>query len=139
MPRVKEFTVTIEDKPGTLGKCFLALAERGVNILAFQSYVEEGESLARFLVDDPAGAKAVLGNLRMIFEETEVAVVRVAHRPGELGRAASRLGEKRINIDYSYCGLEPGSARALLVFGVENLTSAVNLLDELATEDAQTS
>jgi len=42
MPKVKEFTVTIEDKPGALGKCFLALAERGVNVLAFQSYVEEG-------------------------------------------------------------------------------------------------
>ncbi|MGA3023466.1 MAG: amino acid-binding protein [Bryobacteraceae bacterium] len=137
MPKVKEFTVTIEDKPGALGKCFLALAERGVNILAFQSYVEEGESLARLLVDDPASAKAVLGGLHMIFEETEVAVVRLAHRPGELGRAASRLGEQQINIDYSYCGLEPGSTRALVVFGVDSLTRAANVLDELAAEDAQ--
>lgn len=136
MPKAKEFTVTIEDKPGALGKCFLALAERGVNILAFQSYVEEGESLARLLVDDPATANAVLGGLRMIFEETEVAVTRLAHRPGELGRAAARLGEKQINIDYSYSGLEPGSERALVVFGVDNLTSAVNVLDKLAAENA---
>ena len=137
MPKMKEFTVTIEDKPGALGKCFLALAERGVNILAFQSFVEEGESLARLVVDDPAGAKAVLGDLRMIFEQTQVAAVRVAHRPGELGRAAARLGEKQINIDYSYCGLELGSTQALLVFGVDDLTKAANLLDELATEAAQ--
>src|SRR5450755_4747786 len=136
MPKMKEFTVTIEDKPGALGKCFLALAERGVNILAFQSYVVEGESLARLLVDDAAGAKAVLGGLCMIFEETEVAVVRLPHSPGELGRAASRLGEKQINIDYSYCGLEPGSTRALVIFGVDNLTETANLLDELAAEDA---
>ena len=135
MPRAKEFTVTIEDKPGALGKCFLALAERKVNILAFQSYVEEGESLARFLVDDPTSANAVLGSLRMIFEETEVALVRLAHRPGELGRAASRLGDKQINIDYSYCGLEPGSTLALVVFGVDNLTKAVTVLDELAAAD----
>jgi hypothetical protein len=73
---------------------------------------KEDEGLARLLVDDPASAKAVLGGLRMIFEETEVAVVRLSHRPGELNRAASRLGEQQINIDYSYCGLEPGSARA---------------------------
>ena len=99
MPKAKEFTVTIEDKPGALGKCFLALAERGVNILAFQSYVEDGESLARLLVDDPNSAKAVLGNLRMIFEETDVAVVKLPHRPGELGKAAARLGEAKINID----------------------------------------
>ena len=136
MAKAREFTVTIEDKPGALGKCFLALAERGVNILAFQSYVEAGESLARFVADDPASAKAVLGSLRMIFEETNVAVVRLAHRPGELGRAASRLGENQINIDYSYCGLEPGSTRALVVFGVDNLTKAATLLDELAIENA---
>ena len=134
MAKAKEFTVTIEDKPGALGKCFHALAERGVNILAFQSYVEERESLVRFMADNPVSAKAVLGGLRMIFEETDVAVVRLAHRPGELSRAASRLGEKQINIDYSYSGLEPGSTRALLVFGVDNLTQAATLLDELAAE-----
>src|ERR1700722_7699053 len=136
MPQANEFTVTIEDKPGALGKCLLALSERGVNILAFQSYVEEGESLARFVADDKASAKAVLGSLHMIFEETDVAVVRLAHRPGELGRAASRLGEEQINIDYTYCGLEPGSTLALLVFGVDNLTKAATLLDELAAENA---
>ena len=136
MAKAKEFTITIEDKPGALGRCFLALGERGVNILAFQSYVEEGESLARILVDDPAGAKAVLGSLRMIFEETEAAVIRLAHRPGELGRAAARLGERQINIDYSYSGLEPGSALMLAVFGVDNLTKAAAVLDELSAERA---
>jgi hypothetical protein len=132
MPKMKEFTVTIEDKPGALGKCFLALAERGINILAFQSFVEEGESLARLIVSDPAAAKAVLGELRMIFEETEAAVIRLPHRPGELGRAAACLGEHKINVDYSYCGLEPGSTQALVVFGVDNLTRAASVLDALA-------
>ena len=136
MPKAKEFTVTIADKPGALGKCLLALSERGVNVLAFQSFVEEGESLARLVVDDMSSAKAVLGGLHMIFEETDVAVVRLAHRPGELGRAASRLGEKQVNINYTYCGLEPGSTLVLVVFGVDNLTEAANLLDELAAEDS---
>jgi hypothetical protein len=134
MPKMKEFTVTISDRPGALGAFFQSLAERGVNVLAFQSYVEEGESLARLLVDNPATAKAVLGGLGMIFEETEVAVARAAHRPGELARAASLLGERKINIDYSYCGLEPGSAHVLLVFGVDHLTKAAGLLDELGAE-----
>jgi hypothetical protein len=137
MAKAKEFTVTIEDKPGALGKCFLALAERGVNILAFESDVEERESLVRFVADDnPTTANQVLGGLHMIFEESDVVVVKVAHRPGELGRAAARLGENRINIDYSYCGLEPGSQQALLVFGVDSVTKAVTLLDELAAEGA---
>jgi hypothetical protein len=136
MARALEFRVTIEDKPGALGKCFRALAERGVNILAFQSYVEERESLVRFIASDPAAAEAVLGSLRMNFEETDVATVRMAHRPGELGRATSRLGEKGINIDYSYCGLEPGSTLVLGVFGVDNVTTAAAVLDDLAAATA---
>ena len=132
MARAKEFTITIEDKPGALGKCFQALGERGVNILAFQSFVEEGESLARVVVDDPESAKAVLGGLKLIFEETEVVLARLPHRPGQLGRAASRLGEKHINIDYSYFGLEPGSNLVLAVFGVDNPTLGSAVLDELA-------
>jgi hypothetical protein len=136
MANGKEFTVTIEDKPGALGKCFLALAQRGINILAFESYVEERESLVRFVADDPAVANEVLGGLHMIFEEIDVAMMRVPHRPGELARAAARLGENRINIDYSYCGLEPGSPQVLLVFGVDNVTKAASLLDELSGEGA---
>ena len=135
MAKAKEFTVTIADKPGALGKCFLALAERGVNILAFQSYVEEHESLVRFVADDMPTAKAVLGGMHMIFEETNVATVRLVHRPGALGRAAARLGDGGVNIDYSYCGPETGSTHALLVFGVDNVTKAASLLDELAARD----
>ncbi len=131
MPRMKEFTVTIQDKPGALGKCFLALAESGVNVLAFQSYVEEGESLARMIVDNQEDAMKVLSGLRMIFEETEVAVALAPNRPGELGRAASKLGENKINIDYSYCGIEPGASLGILVFGVDNLTTAAKVLDSL--------
>ena len=66
MTKAKEFTVTIEDKPGALGKCFVALAEHGVNVLAFQSYVEERESLIRFLADDQAGVETVLGRLDIL-------------------------------------------------------------------------
>jgi hypothetical protein len=136
MPKVTEFTVTIEDTPGALGRFFAALAEREVNVLAFQSYVEEGESLARLVVDKPMVAKAVLGRQRMIFEETTAAATRLDHAPGELARAAVRLGELNVNVDYTYCGLEPGSARAFVVFGVDNLSRAALALDELAGEEA---
>jgi hypothetical protein len=136
MPKVKEFTVTIEDKPGALGRFFNALAERGVNVLAFQSFVDEGESLARLVVDDPATAKGVLGRLGMIYEETEAVATRLEHCPGELARAAVLLGEMNVNVDYSYCGLEPGSALAFVVFGVDNLSKAARGLDAMGAQAA---
>lgn len=139
MASAKEFTVAIADKPGELAKCFLNLAAQGVNILAFQSYVEDRESLVRFLASDVPAAQKLLGSTRMIYEQTEVAVVRLKNRPGALGRAAARLGEGQINIDYSYAGVEPGSPLVLLAFGVDNLPKATALLDQLAAEDQRES
>jgi hypothetical protein len=78
--------------------------------------VEERESLVRFVADDMSAARAVLAEMHMIFEETDVAVVRLPNQPGALGRAAERLGEAQINIDYSYCGMDPSSNLGLLVF-----------------------
>jgi len=134
MAKAKEFRVTVDDKPGALGSCCIALAEGGANILAFQSFVEQGESLARFVVDEPAKALVVLRGLRANFEEDDVAVVTLEHRPGELARAALRLGEHRININYSYCGLQPGSAQPLVVFGVDQVTKASEVLDDLVAK-----
>lgn len=134
MAKAKEFTVKIEDKPGALGKCYTALGDRGVNVLAFQSYVEEGESVARFIASDLPAAMSVLGGLNMIFEITDVVTVKLPHLPAALGRAASRLGENRINVDYSYSGQEPDSSLALFVFGVDNLNKASAVLDGLAAE-----
>jgi hypothetical protein len=136
MPKVKEFTVTIEDTPGALGGFFSALAQRGVNVLAFQSFVDDGESLARLVVNDPAAAKGVLGRLGLIYEETEAVATRLEHCPGELARAAVLLGEMNVNVDYSYCGLEPGSELAFVVFGVDNLSKAARGLDSMGAAAA---
>jgi hypothetical protein len=130
MAKEKEFTVTIPDKPGALGSFCLALGEHGVNILAFQSYVEEGESLARFVVDNPAEAMEVLREQRANFEQDYVAVVTLHNLPGSLGRAALCLGEHRININYSYYGSDPISQKQMLVFGVDQVNKAAQVLDE---------
>ena len=45
MPTAKELTIRIEDRPGTLGKACRALADHGVNIVAFQSVRSEGKGL----------------------------------------------------------------------------------------------
>jgi hypothetical protein len=90
-----------------IGKVCQALAESKVNILAFQSVPAEGNSVVHFVVDNPATAKKVLDNQGLSYTETDVAQVKLPDRPGELARAASRLGEANININYAYGGVDP--------------------------------
>jgi hypothetical protein len=136
MPKNNEFTLHIDDRPGTLGKCCRALAEQGINIVAFSSFPGEGQSTVRMVVDNPSKCKTVLDAQHIRYNETEVALVRLAHRPGELGRAATRLGEENINISYAYCGAEPGTNAPIVVFGVREVGKAATLLEEVALKAA---
>ena len=134
MPTTKELSIQLEDQPGTLGKVCRTLADQGVNILAFQSTPSEGktQSQVRLVVDNLTTAKTVLDNQKLKYTETQVAQVKLPHRPGELARAASKLGEANINIEYGYVGIEPGSNEPLLIFGVADADRAAKILDEAA-------
>ena len=136
MPTAKEFAVFVEDRPGQIGRLCRALADRGVNILAFQAFPSEGKTLTRLVVDNPTTAKTVLDTERLTYTEAEVALVKLPHRPGELARAASRLGEANININYAYGGLEAGTNVPLLVFGVKEVAQAVMILQQAAAAAA---
>jgi hypothetical protein len=137
MPVTKEFTVLIEDRPGTLGKVCRALADRRVNILALHSFPIGGKSVTRFIVDNPTTAKTALDTEQLTYTETEVVQVKLPHRPGEIARVASRLGEANININYAYCGLESGTNSPLVFFGVAEVGKAAAILEQAAAAAAK--
>ena len=137
MPIMREFTIQMEDRPGTLGKCCQALADRGVNILALHSFSSQGKSAVRIIVDNLTAAKTVLDSEHYAYTEKEVALAKLTHRPGELARAASRLGEANININYAYTGLESGTSAPLLIFGVADAGQAAPILDQAAAAAAK--
>jgi len=137
MPTNKEFTIRLEDRPGTLGKLCQALAEQSVNILAFQSCpLEKGKSAVRLALDNPAVAKSILDRQKTDYTETEVAKVTLTNRPGELARAATRLGEAGINIDYGYCGVDPSTNATMLLLGVADAGKAAKVLEQAAAASA---
>ena len=137
MPVIKEFTVLLEDRPSTLGNVCRALAECGVNILALQSFPTGGKIVTRLIVDNPPKAKTALVNEGLTYVETEIVHAKIAHRPGEIARVASRLGEANISINYAYCGLEPGTNAPLVFFGVTDVEKAATILKRVAAAAAK--
>jgi hypothetical protein len=138
MPITAELTIRMENCPGSLGKVCRQLADRGVNILAFQSIPSEKTILVCVVVDKPAAAQAVLDGEGITYTESEVAQVRLPHEPGELARAASKLGEGNININYAYCGVEPTTHEPLVIFGVTEVGRAARILDQTSFAAAGT-
>lgn len=130
MPITKEFTVLLEDRPSMLGKLCQALADREVSILALQCFPTRGKFVTRFIVDNPKTAKTVLDSEHLTYAEAEILQTKILHRPGEIARLASRLGRANININYAYCGLEPGTNAPLVFFAVADVGQAAAILEQ---------
>lgn len=117
----KQFSVTMENRPGTLARTCTELAERGVNILALMSIEHQGKSLVRMLVDKPAPAVKALDSLGYQYSQEEVLTTTVANRPGTLGKVVKALGDGGVNINYAYLGAEgEGQRHLLLVLSVSD-------------------
>jgi len=136
MPIATELTIRMDNRPGSLGKICRDLADRGVNIMAFQSIPSAKTILVCMVVDKSAAAEAILDAQGIAYTEAEVAQVKLHHAFSELGRVASKLGDANINIKYAYCGVEPISNAPLVIFGVTEVDRAANILDHAAAAAA---
>jgi hypothetical protein len=83
-------------------------------------------------VDNASAAKTVLDSEQLTYVEAEIVQTKLPHRPGEIARVASRLGEANININYAYCGLETGTNTPLVFFGVTEAGKAAQILEQAA-------
>ena len=86
--------------------------------------------MTRFIVDNPTTAKTVLDREQLTYVEAEIVQAKLPHRPGEIARVASRLGEANININY-VC-LKPGTKMPLVFFGVTDVSKAAQILEQAA-------
>lgn len=124
MPRATELKIRVDDRPGILGEIASALGEKKVNLRAVNAWVEGTQGVLRLVVDKAAAAKKVLSAHGYAVEEREILELSLADKPGELGKAAQKLGEAGINIQYAFVGSAAG--RKVSVFmGVPDVKAAM--------------
>lgn len=123
---MKEFSVTLANKPGQLAALAGRLADAGVNIESLAAIGADGESLVRFMPDDEDVARRVLSGAGLVFEERTILDTFLPNEPGALAGVAKRLAEAGVNIDSIY----------LLHSNAERLHFAITVDDpDLAQEE----
>jgi len=121
---VKDLTVLLESRPGTLADMGETLGKAGVNIEGICGAIYKGESAIHILVEDPAGAREALKAKGIeVTAEREVLVNEIVDRPGALGEVARKLADAGVNIDLIYL-----TTKTKVVFGVDNLEKARSAL-----------
>src|SRR5256885_6596754 len=76
-----EFSVTLQDRPGTLVRLGQMLGEAAVNIEAIQGTSREGHAFVRFVPRDPQQAARILDAAGIGYTQREVLIVKVLDKP----------------------------------------------------------
>jgi len=127
MPRAKQLSLNVADRPGMLGQIASALGDKKVNIVGLCAATQGGGGMIWMVVDKPAAAKKVFAQNGWSATEDEVLGVTLADSPGALGRFTTKLGKAGVNISSVYAGTA-GSARRLNVYlGVSDLKAALKV------------
>ena len=85
------------------------------------------------IVSDPAKGKAVLKEAGFTAMLTEVLVVKLSHKVGQLQVLLAKICKAGINIDYMYA-LATGSDDASIVIKTADLKKAAEILGETEVE-----
>jgi hypothetical protein len=130
MEILKQLSVFLDNKPGTLATVCEALAEKKINIYALTISDTIDHAVVRLVVSDPLTALHLFGERGVLVVENDVLVLENSNKPGSLGRISKALAKARINIEYAYLATSPGAKQGLLVLRVKNPEKALKALQE---------
>ena len=117
MAKVKQLTVALENRPGTLAQVAKVLADAKVNVLALLCSTAGAQCSAQVVVDNVNKAKKALGGAGLLYTEGTLEQFELANKPDTLAELAGRLAKKGINIDCVYATMPKGAKKAVVVLG----------------------
>ena len=128
---LKQLTVFVENKQGTLVDITDTLATNGVNLRALSIADTQDFGLLRLIVNDNDTASAALKDKGYVLKVTDVIGVKIGDQPGKLSKALSVLAEAGVNVEYLYAFMARTERHAYVV-----LRPTDNAAAEKALEDA---
>lgn len=127
---LKQLTVFVENKQGSVVPVTDALANHNINIRALSIAETEGFGILRLIVDNEAVAEEVLMQAGYLIKITEVVGVKIGDAPGKLSAALKVLKEAGINMEYLYAFMARTERHAYVVLRVENNEEAEAALEK---------
>ena len=122
MAKVKQLTVFLENRPGTLAHMAKVLVDAKVNITALLNSTPGAQGSAQVVVDNVNNAKKALNAAGLSYTEGTLEQVELANKPGALAQLAGRLAKKGINIDCAYATMPKGAKKAVVVLSLSGPT-----------------
>jgi len=130
MKTIEQISIFIENTKGRLAEVCGLLGEKNINIKALTIAESPEFGILRVVLDNASQAKSVLKEQGFIATSAQVVAVEVSDTPGGLAKALKILADNDINLEYMYGFVEKTSEKALMVFKLDNVEKAIDVLQK---------
>ncbi|MBR4360277.1 MAG: acetolactate synthase [Clostridia bacterium] len=115
---VKQISVFLENKTGSLSDMTQVLAENSIDMRAFSLAETSDFGIARIIVDDLYKTTTVLKDTGFVHTVSSVLAVAIPDVPGGLSQVLTVLKEEQVNVEYMYAFLGGKKNSAYMIFKV---------------------
>lgn len=131
----KQFSIFMVNKPGVLAQILTEFARAKINIIALTVMDSVEHGVLRIVGESADKMRAVLNQINMQFNETEVLCVTIDNRPGAFAAVTEKLAKAHINIGYAYCTAGAKGGKTTAVIKVADVKKAIKILADSAEAD----
>lgn len=125
---MKQLSVFVENKPGTLAEITGILGENHIDMCALSVADTERYGILRLIVDDPQKAESALKGAGFKVSLTDVIAIAVSNQPGGLSEALKVVARAQIAVEYMYAFVSPKADTAYVILRVQNNQKAIEAL-----------
>ena len=125
---IKQLTVFIQNKKGTVVSVTEILAKNNINLRALSIAETQDFGILRLIVNDEAAAEKVLKENGYLIKVIDVVGVKIGDEPGKLTAALDVLDKANINVEYLYAFMARTEKHAYVVLRVEDNAEAESVL-----------
>ena len=125
---IKQLTVFIQNKKGTVVSVTDILSKNNINLRALSIAETQDFGILRLIVNDENAAEKVLNENGYLIKVIDVVGVKIGDEPGKLTAALDVLDKENINVEYLYAFMARTEKHAYVVLRVEDNAAAENAL-----------
>ena len=125
---LKQLTVFVENKQGTLVAITDTLSKHNINIRALSIAETQDFGILRLIVNEEVQAEKILAEEGYLIKIADVVGVKIGDAPGKLSEALRVLEENGINMEYFYAFMARTERHAYVVLRVEDNGAAETAL-----------
>jgi len=127
---MRQISVFLENTSGRLAELSDLLAREGINLRAISLADTADFGILRLITDQVDRTLELFLAKGFSAKETRVLAVEVEDKPGGLSRLMQIFRDGKINIEYLYASLMRQSDGAIMVFKVNQVEAALELLEQ---------